>query len=137
MQCEMRCKSRSRGLDTVFPDLLGRRSLPYLNDIDLQLLLEPPERGTWGLNRLLHSQGVCHIRRETSISCSLLLNRTQDIGVAGSSFELIELMTDLLTTSSTAGSGDLTETSSHSQGEFCAIALKGIRIIRKGLDTAR
>ena len=34
MQCEMRCKSRSRGLDTVFPDLLGRRSLPYLNDIE-------------------------------------------------------------------------------------------------------
>ena len=38
MQCEMRCKSRSRGLDTVFPDLLSRRSLPYLDDIDWTLL---------------------------------------------------------------------------------------------------
>ena len=36
MQCEIYCKSRSRGLNTVFryaPDLLGRRSLPYLNRI--------------------------------------------------------------------------------------------------------
>ncbi len=37
MQFEIHCKSRSRGLDTVFryaPDLLGRRSPPYLNGID-------------------------------------------------------------------------------------------------------
>ena len=33
MQCAMRCKSCSRGLDTVLPDLLGRRSLPYLDDL--------------------------------------------------------------------------------------------------------
>jgi len=36
MQCPSRSKTRSRGLDTVFrytPDLLGRRSLPYLNRI--------------------------------------------------------------------------------------------------------
>jgi len=44
MQCEMRCKSRSLGLDTALgfgtlryygpSGLLDRRSLPYLNDID-------------------------------------------------------------------------------------------------------
>jgi len=36
MQCKIRRESRSRGLDTAFryaPDLLGRRSLPYLNSI--------------------------------------------------------------------------------------------------------
>ena len=41
MQCEIRCKSRSRSLDTVFrytPDLLGRRSLPYLNRIGFRIV---------------------------------------------------------------------------------------------------
>jgi hypothetical protein len=43
MQCKIRRESRSRGLDTAFryaPDLLGRRSLPYLNSIG-------PKRGLW------------------------------------------------------------------------------------------
>jgi len=44
MQCEMHCKSRSRGLDALFPDLLGRRSLPYLNDIERSLHLVGKKR---------------------------------------------------------------------------------------------
>jgi len=38
MQCEMHSKSRSCGLDTVFPDLLGRRSLSYLTDIGATMI---------------------------------------------------------------------------------------------------
>ena len=60
MQFELHCKSRSRGLDTVFrhaPDLLGRRSLRYLNE--LVVLTNRSHHAACDGNPLLYLFDVC------------------------------------------------------------------------------